>query len=149
MGGTTGPTAVGAPRGALGVLVDRSLVAARRGPLGAALRVAAMATAAVAAAWVHRVHDPGVICPLRTVTGIPCPLCGGTTVFLEFGAGRPGRAVLANPVALTGAVAVALAPLGLGARWWELAPKTRRGVLVAALAASELWQLVRLGVLRV
>lgn len=149
MGGTTGPTVAGAPHGALGGVVDRSLVAARRGPLGVALRVAAMATAAVAAAWVHRVHDPGVICPLRTVTGIPCPLCGGTTVFMEFGSGRPGQAVLANPVALTGAVAIALAPLGLGARWWGLAPKTRRRVLVSALVASELWQLVRLGVLRV
>lgn len=149
MGGTTGPTVAGAPHGALGGVVDRSLVAARRGPLGVALRVAAMAAAAVAAAWVHRVHDPGVICPLRTVTGIPCPLCGGTTVFMEFGSGRPGQAVLANPVALTGAVAIALAPLGLGARWWGLAPKTRRRVLVSALVASELWQLVRLGVLRV
>ncbi|RMI47907.1 DUF2752 domain-containing protein [Actinomadura harenae] len=108
-----------------------------------------MATAAVAAAWVHRVQDPGVLCPLRTVTGIPCPLCGGTTVFLELGAGRPGQAVLANPVALTGAVALAVAPLGLGARWWGSSPKARGGVLVAALVASELWQLVRLGVLRV
>ncbi|MFC4908978.1 DUF2752 domain-containing protein [Actinomadura gamaensis] len=149
MGGTTGPTVTGAPHGALGGMVDRSLVAARRGPLGVALRVAAMATAAVAAAWVHRVHDPGVLCPLRTLTGIPCPLCGGTTAFIELGAGRPGHAVLANPVALTGAVALALAPLGLGARWWELAPETRRRVLGAALVASELWQLVRLGVLRV
>ncbi|MEV5570465.1 DUF2752 domain-containing protein [Spirillospora sp. NPDC052269] len=149
MGGTTGPTVADGPQGSLGGIVDRSLVAARRGPLGVALRIAAMATAAVAAAWMHRAHDPGVICPLRTVTGIPCPLCGGTTVFMEFGSGRPGQALLANPVALTGAVVIALAPLGLGARWWGLAPKTRRGVLVAALVISELWQLVRLGVLRV
>ncbi|MFD0538690.1 DUF2752 domain-containing protein [Actinomadura luteofluorescens] len=59
-----------------------------------------MAVAAIGASWIHRVNDPGVLCPLRALTGIPCPLCGGTTVFIEFGSGRPGQAVLANPVAL-------------------------------------------------
>ncbi|MCP9969153.1 hypothetical protein LUX57_31530 [Actinomadura madurae] len=29
-------------------------------------------------------------------------MCGGTTVFIEFGSGRPAQAVLANPVALAG-----------------------------------------------
>lgn len=113
------------------------------------LRVAAMAVAAVGAAWIHRANDPGVLCPLRAITGVPCPLCGGTTVFIEFGSGRPARAVLANPVALAGAIAVALAPLGLGSRWWALQPRTRAWVLGTALVGSELWQLARLGLLRV
>ncbi|MEW2356530.1 DUF2752 domain-containing protein [Spirillospora sp. NPDC029432] len=113
------------------------------------LRVAAMAAAAMGAAWIHRVNDPGVLCPLRAVTGIPCPLCGGTTVFIEMGSGRPAQAVLANPVAFAGAVALALAPLGLGDRWRALQPNTRMWVLGTALLGSELWQLVRLGLLRV
>ncbi|XRQ06992.1 DUF2752 domain-containing protein [Actinomadura welshii] len=113
------------------------------------LRVTAMAAAAVGASWFHRVNDPGVLCPLRALTGIPCPLCGGTTVFIELGAGRPAQAVLANPVALTGAIAMAFAPLGLGRRWWALQPKTRAWMLGTALLGSELWQLVRFGVLRV
>ncbi|MFI0354431.1 DUF2752 domain-containing protein [Actinomadura sp. 9N407] len=144
-----GATAAGAPRGALGELIDRTLTAARHGPVGVVLRVAAMATAAIGAAWIHRINDPGVLCPLRAVTGIPCPLCGGTTVFIEMGSGRPVRAVLANPVAFAGAIALALAPLGLGDRWRALQPNARAWVFGTALLGSELWQLVRLGVLRV
>ncbi len=149
MGGVPGAAATGVPDGALGGIVSRTLTAARHGPVGVVLRVAAMAMAAVGASWIHRVNDPGVLCPLRAFTGIPCPLCGGTTVFIEFGSGRPAQAVLANPVALTGALGVALAPLGLGGRWWALQPKTRAWLLGSALVGSELWQLVRLGLLRV
>ncbi|MGI5324372.1 DUF2752 domain-containing protein [Actinomadura nitritigenes] len=149
MGGAPGAAAAGAPEGALGRLVSRTLTAARHGPRGTLLRVAAMAVAAVGVSWIHRLHDPGVLCPLRALTGLPCPLCGGTSVFIESGAGHPVRAALANPLALTGAAAVALAPLGLGGRWWALQPKTRARMLGAALVGSELWQLVRFGVLRV
>ncbi|RSN70175.1 DUF2752 domain-containing protein [Actinomadura sp. WAC 06369] len=108
-----------------------------------------MAVAAVGASWIHRVNDPGVLCPLRALTGIPCPLCGGTTVFIELGAGHPARALLANPVVLAGAIGFAVAPLGPGRRWWALAPRTRSWVLGIALVGSELWQLVRFGVLPV
>ncbi|MGP4022854.1 DUF2752 domain-containing protein [Actinomadura sp. 3N407] len=149
MGEAPGAAATCAPDGVLGGLVSRTLTAARHGPLGVVLRVAAMAVAAVGASWIHRVNDPGVLCPLRALTGIPCPLCGGTTVFIEFGSGRPAQAVLANPMVLTGAIAVAVAPLGLGGRWWALQPKTRAWMLGTALVGSELWQLVRFGVLRV
>jgi hypothetical protein len=149
LGAVPGATAAGAPRGALGQLVVRTLAASRHGPTGVALRVAAMATAAIGAAMIHRVHDPGVLCPLRAFTGIPCPVCGGTTAFIEMGSGRPVQAVLANPVVLAGAIALAVAPLGWGRRWWALRPGSRAWVLGTALLGSELWQLVRLGLLRV
>lgn len=149
LGGAPGAVAAGASNGALGEFVSRTLTAARHGPVGVVLRVAAIAVAAVGASWVHRVNDPGVLCPLRAFTGIPCPLCGGTTVFIEFGSGRPVQAALANPVALAGAVGLAVAPLGLGGRWWALQPRARAWVLGTALAGSELWQLARLGLLRV
>jgi hypothetical protein len=108
-----------------------------------------MASAAMGVAWIHRVNDPGVLCPYRGITGIPCPMCGGTTVFIELGSGHPARAVLANPVAFAGAIGLAVAPLGAGNRWWALRPRTRAWVLGTALVGSELWQLVRLGLLRV
>ncbi|WP_433330554.1 DUF2752 domain-containing protein [Spirillospora sp. CA-294931] len=142
-------TGAEAPRGALGRPIDRALTATRHGPVGVLLRVAAMAGAAVGVAMIHRVNDPGVLCPLRAITGIPCPLCGGTTVFIELGSGRPVPALLANPVAFAAAVGVAVAPLGAGERWWALHPKARAWVLGTALVGSELWQLVRLGLLRV
>ncbi|GGV23417.1 hypothetical protein GCM10010182_52370 [Actinomadura cremea] len=149
MGGAPGAAVTGAPQGALGGIVSRTLTAARHGPAGTMLRVAAMAVAAVGASWIHRVNDPGVLCPLRALTGIPCPFCGGTTVFIELGSGHPARAALANPVILTGAIGFAVAPLGAGRRWWALAPRTRTWVLGIALVGSELWQLVRFDVLPV
>jgi uncharacterized protein DUF2752 len=147
MGVTPGTTAGRAPLGTAG-FVDRTLAAARHGPRGVALRVGAMAVAAVAVAWFHRLSDPGVLCPTRALTGIPCPLCGGTTVFIELGSGHPVRAALANPVVLAAGVGLAIAPLRMGARWWAVSPTTRAWVLGAALAGAELWQLVRFGVLR-
>lgn len=151
MGGEPGMRAANVPHGSGGAaagLIDRTLAMGRRGPLGAALRVGVMAIAAVAAAWIHRANDPGVLCPLRAFTGVPCPLCGGTTVFIELGSGHPVQAVAANPVAFTGAVGLAVAPLGPGGRWWALPPRARTWILGTALAGSELWQLARFGLLR-
>jgi hypothetical protein len=118
---------------------------AGRGPVGVALRVGAMALAATAAAWVHRHHDPGVLCPLRALTGIPCPVCGGTTVFIELGSGRPVQALLANPVVLVAGAGLATAPLGAGARWWALSSRHRAWLLATAFAMSWVWQLARFG----
>ncbi len=36
-------------------------------------------------------------CPLRTLTGIPCPGCGGTRATLALAAGDVGRAFVLNP----------------------------------------------------
>lgn len=147
MAGAQVTTVTEAPHGVAGA-VDRVRTAARHGVLGVALRVGAMAVAAVAVAWIHRVNDPGVLCPMRALTGIPCPLCGGTTVFIELGSGHPVRAAAANPVVLVAAAALAVAPLGAGGRWWALRPGTRAWMLGVAFAASELWQLARFDLLR-
>ncbi|MCX5684342.1 MAG: DUF2752 domain-containing protein, partial [Planctomycetota bacterium] len=38
------------------------------------------------------VHDGPVLCPLRLVTGIPCPACGLTRSFCALASGRPADA---------------------------------------------------------
>lgn len=106
-----------------------------------------MATAAVVVSALHRVHDPGTLCPLRALTGVPCPLCGGTTVFIELGAAHPVKALLASPVVLLGAIGLATAPLGSGRRWWALDPRMRAWIIGVTLGLSWVWQLARFGFL--
>lgn len=50
---------------------------------------------------------PGVECPLRRLTGIPCPLCGMTTSVEQTVRLHLGRALAANPGGI-GVVVVAL-----------------------------------------
>jgi hypothetical protein len=124
------------------------VTAVRRNPVGTVtVRVATMTAMALAVAVAHDLHDPGVLCLVRRLTGIPCPFCGGTTVFIELGSGHPVQALVANPLVFVGAVVFAVAPLGLGARWWAVASRVRAWILGTALAVSEIWQLVRLGIL--
>lgn len=121
------------------------------GPLPArlartALRCALAAGAALVVAVLHDAHDPGVLCPLRRLTGIPCPACGSTTVFIEAGHGHWLAALTANPVTVLAVLGLLTAPLGAGARWWSLTPRRRTGVIATALAVAWIWQLQRLGV---
>jgi len=78
-------------------------------------------------------------CPLRTVTGVPCPMCGMTRGVTALVHGDFARALLMNPASF---VAVALAVLLL-VQW-----RTRRVVIpvwvvVTALAAMWGWQLFK------
>lgn len=117
-------------------------------PYGVAgARIGMMALAAVSVAALHRFRDPGVLCPMRYLTGIPCPFCGGTTVFIELGSGQPVRALLASPLVFLGAIGFAVAPLGLNARWRALRPRARAWILGIAITASGIWQLARFGIL--
>ncbi|MFK0195477.1 DUF2752 domain-containing protein [Kitasatospora sp. NPDC090308] len=152
-----GPTPYGpAPYGPAPAAAAPSAPAPRRraagtGP-GAALRVllraAVVAGAAVAAAVAHDAHDPGVLCPLRLLTGVPCPLCGSTTVFVEAGHGRWGAALLANPVTALAAVLLVAWPLGPG-RWWRGLSYAGRNLLLAgALLPAWAWEFARLGPFR-
>jgi hypothetical protein len=115
-------------------------------------RLTAVASGLLALTWLPRPHT---ICPFRMLTGIPCPFCGGTHAGIDLGQGHPAAAVRASPLAVCGAVAVIILPVlrttSLAERWRQLPAKTRNTVAVtgilAALAASEIWQLARFGLL--
>ena len=51
----------------------------------------------------------GVLCPLRRVTGVPCPLCGLTTGTWELAHGDVAGAVHAHPLAPAALAFLALA----------------------------------------
>jgi hypothetical protein len=78
-------------------------------------------------------HDPGLPCPLRTITGVPCPLCGMTTSVKAACAGRVHDAVGTNPFGL---VAVTVAMLLLVRPRWRHASLP---VLPLALLAAASW----------
>jgi Protein of unknown function (DUF2752) len=134
--------------------------AATRRPRSVPERLALVAVGLVPAAfvypWLSERTALQAVCPLRTLTTVPCPLCGGTTAATALADGRVGDAFAANPlvpllalaalatVALVVARAVGRAPSptpwGPAARRWALA------VAVVAATASWGFQLQRLGV---
>ena len=85
----------------------------------------------------------GLPCPLRAITGVPCPFCGMQTSVKATLAGDVGRAMAANPA---GIVAVVIAVVLLLTR-----PATIRlppqAVVAAVVAAMWVFELVRFGVL--
>lgn len=109
-----------------------------------AARVAALLALAVLLAHVHPRHRPATLCLLRAVTGIPCPLCGGTTAAAQVGAGDLAAALRSSPLAVLGTALVTLRPL---TRARPARPPSYLAVptVLAALVASELWQLHRFG----
>jgi len=116
-------------------------------PRGLALRLALVVTVAVAVARLHAVYDPGVLCPLRAVTGVPCPLCGSTTAFIRLGSGDLTAALAAQPMTAAATVLAVAAPCGVAARWRRLSPRWRITLTVATAFGSWVYQLHRFGVL--
>lgn len=102
---------------------------------------------AIGAVAVPFAPDVGVICPLRRVTGVPCPFCGMTTGVLRAGEADLGASLAANPLALVllAVVVVAFVPARLRPRLpvAALSPPRFAAVAVALLAASWLFQLAR------
>jgi hypothetical protein len=73
---------------------------ARGRRVGPATAGAAAGAALLAAALVYpHLPDPGALCPLRRITGIPCPGCGMTTGVVATVRGHVLDGFAANPVA--------------------------------------------------
>jgi hypothetical protein len=95
-------------------------------------------------------------CLLRTLTGVPCPVCGMTTAAVALVRGEAGTAFAANPL-IFGLAALALAAVPLVVlratgvlkppEPWSPSRRRWAGWLFGLLAlASWLFQLHRLGV---
>ena len=111
-----------------------------------ALRLALLATAAVLLAHVRLSGRPSTLCLLRATTGVPCPLCGGTTAAVRIGRGDLTGALRASPLAVLGAPLVAALPL-LKPRLHRMHRRDGAILLVATLVIAEVWQLARFSLL--
>jgi len=78
-------------------------------------------------------------CPLKTITGVPCPLCGMTRGVTALVHGDFARALLMNPASY---VAVALALLLL-VQWRTKRVVIPVWVIVTVLASMWAWQLFK------
>ena len=91
-------------------------------------------------AWLP-IH-PGLLCPLRASTGVPCPFCGMTTSVKSSLRLDLGGALAANP----GGLALVLLSLALVV-WRPVSIRLPLGVLLALGAGLWTFQLFRFSVL--
>ena len=111
-------------------------IAARGGMQEVAVRDLRMPAALMLGAGFARgfmAHPPGLACPLRTLTGIPCPLCGMTTSVTATTHLHLGAAMAANPAGVV-AVIIAIGVLFAGA-----VERVRLPTLLAPVALLAMW----------
>lgn len=129
---------------AVAVAVAATPAARPTGPQATAVRFLVLLAAAVGLALLHLPGRPRTLCVLRTFTGIPCPLCGGTTAAVHVGRGDLVGGLRASPLAVLGAIGFVLAPL---LRLPQLSGRSTWTLILTVAAASELYQLARFGLL--
>ncbi len=112
---------------------------------------------AVGALAIPVLPDLGVLCPLRRLTGIPCPMCGSTTAVLHLAHAEPLAALIANPLGVL--IALCCAAAFLPARWrqpvtarlagWRarLEPRMQLAMTVVVFASLWMYQLHRFAII--
>jgi len=98
------------------------------------LRVVAAGLVGVAAVWPLLPVHPGIVCPLRAATGIPCPLCGMTRACVAAVHGHLATSLSFNPAGIL----VVLAALVALVRP-QLLTRLRIPTWGAAIALGLLW----------
>lgn len=97
------------------------------------LRVAGLALVPAALVLSVSPYDPVPPCPLRTLTGIPCPLCGSTRGVIAAVHGHIGHALALNPASIGVLVLALLLVAG-----WRV-ERVRIPVWVIATVFAVLW----------
>lgn len=107
------------------------------------LRVPAVALLGGTVVLAHLPNSVGLPCPLRTLTGVPCPFCGTTTALRQLGAGHLRASLSAAPLGIA-LVLVALVVTVLGmARRLPSQVRVHLWMLAPLLAAEWLFELHR------
>lgn len=130
-------------RPAAAIVAPRPRVLARYWIEGRELMWAGGAMLAAAALLPALPGHPGLPCPLRTMTGIPCPFCGMTTSVEATAHLHIVDALAANPAGIA-AVVVAIWVLVKRPRWVAIPALP---IVAAVLGAMWIFELVRVGLL--
>jgi hypothetical protein len=101
---------------------------------GRDLRMGAAGLVGAAGAWPLLPVHPPLACPLRTLTGVPCPLCGMTRACVAAVHGHLATSLAFNPA---GVIVIVAAVIALIRPQWL----TRRPVPIwgAGIAIAVLW----------
>jgi hypothetical protein len=98
------------------------------------LRIGAVGLVGAAAVWPLLPVHPPLACPLRTLTGIPCPLCGMTRACVAAAHGHLGASLAFNPAGVLLMVAAVVALVRP-----QLLTRVHVPIWVVGLAVSALW----------
>jgi hypothetical protein len=102
------------------------------------LRVGAAGLVGAAAVWPLLPVHPPLVCPLRALTGIPCPLCGMTRACVAAMHGHLGASLAFNPA---GVLLIAAAIVALIRPQWLTRVRVPLWIAGAAVAALWLWNI--------
>lgn len=102
------------------------------------VRIGAAALVSAAAVWPVLPLHPPFACPMRAITGIPCPLCGMTRACVAAVHGHLGASLAFNP---GGLLVMLLALTALIRPQWLVRARPPAWLMIGALGALWLWNI--------